>query len=130
MKIALPVHGKELTFFENAGHTPFFAVFAVGGNSLFKTFTFEEIRKNPRADLDDHHDDEGHSCAHEDGDVEHYNQHKKMCDVLSDCSYLIVKRACKNTVKSMTESGIKVKKYSNANNKAQSILSEMSKELV
>ena len=36
MKVAIPVKDDSLTFFGNAGHTPYFAVYAVKGAGMFK----------------------------------------------------------------------------------------------
>lgn len=131
MKIAIPVADETLTFFGNAGHTPYFAVYTVNGSGMFRSFNFEEIRKNPRTDIDhDDHDDEHHECSHGHDDQEHIRQHQVMADALEDCDYLIARRACKNTAQSMANLGIKIKKYSDTATKAGDILSSLSKELV
>ena len=113
MKIALPVENEHKKLFGNAGHTPMFAIYTLSGNGMFRSFVFEELRKNPRSDLDHHHhhDDEHHTCDHDDNDQEHIRQHQVMAEALEDCDYLVVKRACKNTAKSMANLGIKLVKY-------------------
>lgn len=132
MKVAIPVVNDTLQFFSNAGHAPFFAVYSMKGSGMFRSFALDEVRKNPRTDLDDHdHDhDEHHECSHDHDDVEHVRQHDVMAESLEDCDYLITRRACKNTAKSMTNLGIKIKKYDQTATSAQEILSAVSAELV
>lgn len=128
MKIAVPVKDENRMLFGNAGHTPYFAVYNVIGNGVFKSFAFEELRKNPRSDLDHEHDEE-HHCDHDHDDEEHVREHQTMADAIEDCDYLIVKKACKNTVKSMANLGISAVKYTGSASKADAILSEMSAKL-
>ena len=96
MKVAVPVKDKSLNFFGNAGHTPYFAVYNVKGGGMFKSFELEDIRQNPRTDLDHEHE-EDHHCSHDHADEVHVQEHFTMGKVLEDCDFLIVKRACKNT---------------------------------
>ena len=128
MKIAVPVRNTHLQFFGNAGHTPYFGVFELKGSGMFRSFVLEEVRKNPRTDLHDH--EEGHHCSHDDEDEAHIKEHQKMGDTLNDCDYLVVKSACKNTAKSMTEHNIKIKKYNGQGIEAKQILQELSTEFV
>lgn len=131
MKIAVPVKDENRILFGNAGHTPYFAVYNVNGSGMFKSFAFEALRKNPRSDLDHEHDDgEGHHCHHDHDDEEHVREHQRMADAIEDCDYLVVKKACKNTVKSMASLGIAVTKYTGSAPKADAILSEISAKLV
>ncbi|MDM5270569.1 hypothetical protein PGH07_00060 [Sulfurovum sp. zt1-1] len=130
MKIAVPVKDKNLQFFGNAGHTPYFAVFTLKGNGMFKSFDLEEVRKNPRTDLDEHEHDEGHQCSHDENDEAHVKEHLKMGDILDDCDYLAVRRACKNTAKAMADHDIKIKKYNGTAIEAKQILQELSTEFV
>jgi predicted Fe-Mo cluster-binding NifX family protein len=131
MKIAIPVSDDTLTFFGNAGHTPYFAVFSVNGSGMFRSFNLEEVRRNPRNDIDhDHGEEEHHECSHGEDDAEHVRQHEVMAETLEDCDYLVARRACKNTAKSMANLGIKIKKYDAAATKAPEILSAMSAQLV
>lgn len=130
MKVAIPVKDEKLTIANNAGHTPYFAVFNIGGG-MFKTITLEELRANPKMSGDDHcHDDdeeEGHHvCSHGADDIEHIKAHDTMADAIKDCEYLVVKMACKNTVNSMKEQGIKIKKYNGTQTNAKMALAEMS----
>ncbi|MBU0720621.1 hypothetical protein KJ877_04720 [bacterium] len=126
MKIAIPVKDESLTFFGNAGHTPEFAVYEMNGTGMFKSFKLNEIRKNPRTDLDHEHDDEEHQCGHDHDDAEHIAQHDKMGLVLEDCNYIVVSRACKNTVNTMKNYGVSVVKYSGDAQKSDAILRELS----
>jgi predicted Fe-Mo cluster-binding NifX family protein len=133
MKIALPVENEHKKMFGNAGHTPMFAVYDVNGAGMFRSFAFSELRKNPRTDLDHHHhdhDDEHHTCDHDDGDEEHVRQHHVMAEALEDCDYLVVKRACKNTAKSMANLGVKLVKYNGQGHEADVILRELSAQFV
>jgi predicted Fe-Mo cluster-binding NifX family protein len=130
MKIAIPVADENLTFFGNAGHSPLFAVYSLNGSGMFRSFNLDEIRKNPRNDIDHDHADEDHECSHEHDDEEHVRQHRVMADALEDCDYLVVRRACKNTATSMMNLGIKIKKYNDQATKAEEILRALSKEFV
>ncbi|MGE4295982.1 MAG: NifB/NifX family molybdenum-iron cluster-binding protein [Campylobacterales bacterium] len=110
MKIAVPVRDETLKIFGNAGHTPYFAVYAVNGSGMFRTVKLEGLRENPRANLEAeggcHHEHGDHECDH---DAEaHKNEHRVMADILKDCDHLVVTKACKNTKLVMEEAGIKV----------------------
>lgn len=129
MKIAVPVADSNLRFFGNAGHTPFFAVYTLKGGGMFKSFQFEELRKNPRTDIDHDHAEEEHQCSHDHHDEEHVKQHLKMGDVLQDCDAIVVKKACKNTAKAMAEHGVAIKKYTGEPAKADAVLASISSEL-
>lgn len=130
MKIAIPVKDESLTFFGNAGHTPKFAIFEMSGSGMFKSFKLDEVRDNPRSDIDHEHADEDHECSHDHDDAEHIAQHDKMGHVLEDCSYLVARRACKNTVNSMKNHGVSVVKYNGESPKSDAILREVSAQLV
>jgi predicted Fe-Mo cluster-binding NifX family protein len=125
MRIAIPVKDESLTFFGNAGHTPKFAIYDMNGTGMFKSFKLVEVRDNPRSDLDHEHADEEHECSHGHDDAEHIAQHDKMGHVLEDCNYIVVSRACKNTVNSMKNHGISVMKYSGESLKSDAILREL-----
>lgn len=130
MKIAIPVRDENLVFFPNAGHTPKFAVFSVSGSSMFKSFKLEEVKNNPRSDIDHDHPEEEHACEHDHDDLEHIEQHNKMGRALKECSYVVVKSACKNTAKSFTNEGIKVVKYNGESFLADDILKEVSSKFI
>ena len=132
MKIAIPVKDKALTFFGNAGHTPMFAIFEMNGAGMFRSFKLEEIRQNPRTDLDDHdeEDEEHHQCSHKTDDAEHIAEHFKMGEILEDCDYLIVTRACKNTVNAMKNYAVQIIKYDGASAKSDAILKELSTKFI
>lgn len=128
MKIAVPVMDESLKMAGNAGHTPYFAVFNLTGG-MFKSFTLEGLRLNPKAAGDDHHDhDEHHICDHDAGDVEHIKAHDTMADAIEDCDYLVVKMACKNTAKSMSNVGVKLQKYNGTEVLAPKILTELASQ--
>ena len=129
MKIAVPVKDNDLTVFGNAGHTPKFAIFTMQGAGMFKSFTLDKVIDNPRSDIDHEHADEDHECNHSHDDQDHINQHRKMGDALNGCSYIVVKKACKNTVNSMKENGINVIKYSGQTNSSQELLKEVAAKL-
>ncbi len=129
MKIAIPVKNDALVFFGNAGHTPYFAIYSVNGAGMFKAFSFEELRANPRTDLDHEHADENHQCAHDHDDEEHVKEHFKMGEVLEDCAYVVVNRACKNTAAAMANYGVGIVKYSGEATNAGAILSAVSAQL-
>lgn len=130
MKIAIPVKDEHLNFFGNAGHTPKFAIYEMNGGGMFRSFKLSEVIENPRTDLDHDHDDEDHQCSHDDADEEHIAQHDRMGLALEECNYLVVNRACKNTVNSMKAHGINVVKYNAAAVKADDILKELSASFV
>lgn len=130
MKIAIPVKDESLTFFGNAGHTPKFAIFEMSGAGMFKSFKLNEVRDNPRSDIDHDEAEEDHECSHDHNDAEHIAQHKKMGHVLEDCNYLVARRACKNTVNSMKNHGVNVVKYSGESPKSDAILKEVASQLV
>ncbi len=133
MKIAIPVKDETLTFFGNAGHTPMFAIYEMNGGGMFRSFKLEEVRNNPRTDLDEHDDhdeDESHQCSHGTDDAEHVAQHYKMGEILEDCDYLVVKRACKNTANAMKNYAVKIVKYDGAAPKSDAILREVSAKFI
>ena len=130
MKVAIPVKDTHLSFFGNAGHTPYFAVYTIKGGGMFKSFELEEVRPNPRTDLDAHKDeDESHHCSHDHDDEAHVKEHFKMGEVLQDCDFLVAKRACKNTAKAMANYGVAIKKYNGLPDKADVVLNAVSAEL-
>lgn len=131
MKVAIPVKDDTLTFFGNAGHTPYFAVYTVKGAGMFRAFELEGLRENPRTDLDHEHEDEGHQCSHDDNDEAHVQEHFKMGEALEDCDFLVVSRACKNTAAAMAEYGVHLRKYSGEPAaKADAVLRSVSSQLV
>ncbi|MBN2783118.1 MAG: hypothetical protein JXQ66_07760 [Campylobacterales bacterium] len=130
MKIAIPVKDESLTFFGNAGHTPKFAVFNVNGAGMFRSFTLDEIKDNPRTDLDHDHDDEHHECSHGHDDEEHIAQHNKMGVVLDECDYIVVSRACKNTANTMKAHNVKIVKYNGTSKNANDILREIAAQFI
>lgn len=127
MKVAIPVKDTHLSFFDNAGHTPYFAVYTIKGGGMFKSFDLEEVRPNPRTDLD--HGEEEHHCSHDHEDAAHVNEHFKMAEAIQDCDFLITKRACKNTVKAMENYGVSIKKYNGLPDKADTVLNTVSSQL-
>ncbi|MBV5321690.1 MAG: hypothetical protein JZU62_08390 [Sulfuricurvum sp.] len=129
MKIAVPVVDDSLRMAGNAGHTPYFAIFNLNGG-MFKTFALEGLRANPKVVVgEDHHDhDEHHTCDHDEGDVEHIKAHDTMAGTIEDCDYLVVKMACKNTAKSMSNVGVKLQKYNGIETSASKVLSELASQ--
>jgi len=130
MKIAVPVIDQTLKISKNAGHTPYFAIFNIGGG-MFKTITFDSLRANPK--MADHEiSEEEHSgkhvCDHDENDIEHIKSHDLMSEAIKDCDYLVIKSACKNTANSMKEFGIKMKKYNGEKTNAKEALGEISGE--
>ncbi|WP_419773464.1 NifB/NifX family molybdenum-iron cluster-binding protein [Halarcobacter sp.] len=130
MKIAIPVKDENLSFFPNAGHTPKFAVYTMSGSGMFKSFNLDEIKQNPRSDIDHSNPEEEHACDHSHDDAEHIEQHNKMGRVLKECDYIVVKKACKNTAKSFTSEGIKLVKYNGDSFESTKILNELSSKFV
>ena len=130
MKIAIPVKDENLLFFPNAGHTPKFAVYIMTGSGMFRSFKLDEIKNNPRTDLDHEHPEEEHACDHDHDDADHIEQHNKMGRVLTDFNYVVVKKACKNTAKSFTSEGIKLVKYNGDSFESTKILNELSSKFV
>jgi predicted Fe-Mo cluster-binding NifX family protein len=126
MKIAIPVKDENLTFFSNAGHTPNFAIYDLTGSGMFRSFKLNTVIKNPRTDIDHDHAEEDHKCSHGHDDEAHIAQHNKMGEVLSECSYVVVKKACKNTANSFTSQGIKLVKYNGESLDVNAILKETS----
>lgn len=126
IKIAIPVKDDSMKFVGNAGHTPKFAIYEMMGAGMFKSFKLQEIIDNPRSDLDHSHDDEAHhQCNHDHEDAEHIAQHQKMGTALSECDYLVAKKACKNTVNSMKPYDISIVKYAGTATHSDAILKEM-----
>ncbi|RXK08009.1 NifB/NifX family molybdenum-iron cluster-binding protein [Halarcobacter bivalviorum] len=130
MKIAIPVKDENLSFFPNAGHTPKFAVYTMSGSGMFKSFNLDEIKQNPRSDIDHSNPEEEHACDHSHDDAEHIEQHNKMGRALKECDYIVVKKACKNTAKSFTSEGIKLVKYNGDSFESTKILNELSSKFV
>ncbi|MDD2265963.1 hypothetical protein [Sulfuricurvum sp.] len=128
MKIAVPVMDENLKMAGNAGHTPYFAVYTVNGG-MFKSFTLEGLRANPKVAGEEPHDhDEHHTCDHDADDLEHIKAHDTMADTIDDCDYLVVKMACKNTAKSMSNVGVKLQKYNGSEALAPKILTELASQ--
>ncbi len=130
MRVAIPVK-ESLEIFPNAGHTKYFGIFEIVGSGAFKNFKFVELRRNPKVEEEEHDhdcDEAEHVCSHAD-DEEHVKKHDLMTTVLNDCKYLLVSKACKNTVKSMNKVGIDVKKIPanaiNANDALSKLLPEL-----
>lgn len=126
--IAVPVMDESLKIARNAGHTPFFAIFEVGGG-VFKTISLKEIRENPK--MKGHACNESdhvgrHVCDHDKNDLEHIKAHDTMAEAIKDCDFLMVKMACKNTANSMASFGIKLKKYNGNQTHADKALGEIS----
>ncbi|WP_417324368.1 NifB/NifX family molybdenum-iron cluster-binding protein [Halarcobacter sp.] len=130
MKIAIPVKDENLSFFPNAGHTPKFAVYTMSGSGMFKSFNLDEIKQNPRSDIDHSNPEEEHACDHSHDDAEHIEQHNRMGRALKECDYIVVKKACKNTAKSFTSEGIKLVKYNGDSFESTKILNELSSKFV
>jgi predicted Fe-Mo cluster-binding NifX family protein len=130
MQIAIPIKDDSMTFFGNAGHTPKFAIFTMKGAGMFRSFELDKITNNPRTDLDHHHSEEEHVCSHDDNDAEHIAQHNKMGDVLDECDYIVVRRACKNTASSFKSHNIKIIKYTGNNYNANEILKEVASNFI
>jgi len=130
MKIAIPVKDENLLFFPNAGHTPKFAVYTMTGSGMFRSFNLEEVKNNPRTDIDHENPEEEHNCDHRHDDADHIEQHNKMGRVLTDCNYVVVKKACKNTAKSFTSQGIKLVKYNGDSFQTDTILKEISSKFI
>jgi len=130
MKIAIPVRDENLIFFPNAGHTPKFAVYKMNGTGAFKSFVLENVKNNPRTDIDHNHPEDEHHCDHDHDDIDHIEQHNKMGRVLTDCNYVVVKKACKNTANSFTSQGIKLVKYNGDSFQTDDILKEVSGKFI
>ena len=130
MKIAIPVKDENLIFFPNAGHTPKFAVYSMSGSGMFRSFILEEVKNNPRTDIDHNHPEDDHHCDHGHDDADHIEQHNKMGRVLTDCDFVVVKKACKNTAKSFTSQGIKLVKYNGESFLTNDILKEVSSKFI
>jgi len=130
MKIAIPVKDENLSFFPNAGHTPKFAVYTMAGSGMFKSFNLDEVKQNPRNDIDHSNPEEDHACDHSHDDADHIEQHNKMGRALKECDYIVVKKACKNTAKSFTSEGIKLVKYNGDSFESTKILNELSSKFV
>lgn len=128
MKIAIPVKDENLTFFGNAGHTPKFAIFDMVGSGMFKSFKLDIVKNNPRTDLD--HEDEEHQCRHDGDDAAHIAEHNKMGEVLDECDYIVVSKACKNTANTMNEHGVKIIKYTGKALQGDAILREISSQFI
>lgn len=112
MRVALPVKNDSLEIFTNAGHTPFFAIYDVQGSGMFRQVKLVELRDNPRVNVEAEF-----GCSHEHGDEdhdhdseEHRQEHFVLADLCSDCSEVLVKKACKNAASVFKERGIKVGK--------------------
>ena len=130
MKVAIPIENDNLKMFDNAGHSPYFGVFTITGSGMFKSTNLEDVRKNPRDDIDHEcNHDHGHACDHDENDAVHIAKHDLLANAIKDCDYIIVKRACKNTMLGLQKAGVKVKKYNGSDLDAKAVLAQMSKEL-
>lgn len=131
MKVAISVKDNNLTFFTNAGHTPYFAVYNIKGSGMFKSFELEEVRKNPRTDLTPEEQKEGHQCSHDENANQeaHIKEHNKLGEVIQDCNFLVTKKACKNTANAITKYGVSIKKYNGEIETAPIVLNRVAGEL-
>ncbi len=113
MRVGVPVKSENLEIFTNAGHTPFFAIFDIVGNGMFKSSNLVELRENPRVNLEAEfgcqHEHSGED-AHDEDDEEHVKDHDILGQLVHDCDVVLVKKACKNTANSLGSKGVKVKK--------------------
>ena len=130
MRIAIPVKDENLTFFSNAGHTPKFAIYHMNGTGMFRSFILEQIKKNPRTDLDHDHAEEYHQCSHASDDAKHIAEHDKMGVALDGCDFIVVKKACKNTSNAITSHGVKIVKYNGDSLQADKILKEVASQFI
>ncbi len=130
MKIAIPVRDESLTFFGNAGHTPKFAVYEMNGTGMFRSFTLDTVKNNPRTDIDHDHAEEEHACSHGADDAEHIAQHNKMGVALEECDYIVVRKACKNTANAFMSQGVKIVKYAGDATQAEAILRESASHFI
>jgi len=110
MKVAIPVKNKAFDIFKNTGHTPFFAIFEIEKKGMFKTFSFLELRNNPRVNLEAEdgcsHEHGNHECEHD--EEEHKKEHLILGDLVKDCDYILVKKACKNSASVFEENSVKI----------------------
>ncbi len=115
MRIGVPVKDKNLILFKNAGHAPYFAIFELSGNGMFKTFKFVEFRDNPRVNLDAEEGcmEHNHDFACEEEERAHAEEHNVLGEILHDCEKVMVLRACKNMAKSLKDRGIVIEKVEN-----------------
>lgn len=124
MKVAVPVKTKTFDIFKNTGHTPFFAIYEIVGSGMFRKPSFIEFRDNPRVNLEA---EEG--CSHEHGDHEcdhdeeaHKQEHNILGDLVEDCKFVLVKKACKNSVAVFKEKGVDTWKIPEGVNNADKAL--------
>ena len=123
MKIAVSVRDEALNIYNNAGHTPYFAIFEQKGAGMFRSFAFSELRPNPRMAGADQEEIDGseNGCSHDerpDQEAEDV-QRKAMAESIGDCEWLVTPMACKNTARVMKEAGVKIKKLPSGTLKAE-----------
>ena len=112
MRIAIPVLDQSMAIFANAGHAPFFAVFAAQGEGMFRQYVLEDLRANPRVEAGTECAEEaGGTCNHDEEDEESKEKRNAMAAMLNDCDILLAKRACKHTTAAFEAAGVKVQKY-------------------
>jgi predicted Fe-Mo cluster-binding NifX family protein len=125
MKIAIGVVDNGLIFYGNAGHAPYFAIYELKGAGMFKSFTLEELRENPKMKGHEFEEDGKHTCKHDGDDEAHVSAHFKMADAIKDCDYMVLNRGCKNTMNAFKSEGIKVQKYTGDLSNAKEIVSSL-----
>lgn len=123
MKIAVSVRDEALNIYNNAGHTPYFAIYEKKGAGMFQNYVFTELRPNPRmAGADQAEiDDSENGCSHDDRPDQEAEETKRlsMADAIKDCDWLVTPMACKNTARVMGEAGVKIKRLPKEVRKAE-----------
>lgn len=110
MKIALPIN-DTLTIYKNNPHTaPRFAIYIIEHKANGVYFSLSSIVENPLSKYKSQmFDQEQKSCecsAEREKNIEHICEHYSLLETLSDCSYLLANKYCKNTKSSMMKAGV------------------------
>lgn len=115
MKIAVPVKNEALDIFYNAGHAPFFAIFEMKGEGMFKQFELCEMRNNPRVNMEAEHgcQHHNHDDMSEEEEREHEAEHDVLGELVKGCNVFLTQRACKHTAESIKAQGVEIRKISN-----------------
>lgn len=112
MKIALPMD-ENLSFYKDNPHTaPKFAIYDIETVQSSIHFSLNSIIDNQLSRVKNHEFDESEKKCDCDtqrqSNLRHKCDHYSLLEELSDCSYLLANKYCKNTQMAMSLGGIKI----------------------
>lgn len=112
MKIALPVKDTLTIYKDNPYTAPKFAIYVIENLQNSIHFSLHSVVGNPLSVLKEQHfseDEKKCSCPTEQQvNLMHKCEHYSLLESISECSYLLASKYCRNTQDSMSKAGIKI----------------------